>query len=204
MVCGLINCEEYVSHVLRRSRRLATWSGKIRPIGGGRRGCRPCLLCGVAAAYTTPVSALASRTRRIVIRDTSQDEISYHSWRKRHFVLLPRIVKWLTWNHNVCVEIMYEIWKAVKEMVFPVCLFNLEPPIIASTRANYGCMQCCHTINSSCFPLGTTEISARLDRREWWILSRVYGSVTNNNGFWIGWLGLLTSSFTISLNNNQL
>jgi hypothetical protein len=45
----------------------------------------------------------------------------------------------------------------------------------------------------------------------WWctcsnclILSRVYGCVTNNIGFWIGWLDLLTSSFTISLNHNQL
>jgi hypothetical protein len=36
------------------------------------------------------------------------------------------------------------------------------------------------------------------------ILSRVYGSVTNNNGLWIGWLDLLTPSFTISLNHNQL
>jgi hypothetical protein len=28
---------------------------------------------------------------------------------------------------------------------------------------------------------------------EWWyVLSRVRGSVTNNNGFWIGWLNLLT------------
>jgi hypothetical protein len=35
-------------------------------------------------------------------------------------------------------------------------------------------------------------------------LSRVYVSVTNNNGFWIGWLDLLTPSVTISLNRNQL
>jgi hypothetical protein len=28
--------------------------------------------------------------------------------------------------------------------------------------------------------------------------------VTNNNGLWIGWLYLLTSTFTISLNHNQL
>jgi hypothetical protein len=28
--------------------------------------------------------------------------------------------------------------------------------------------------------------------------------VINNNGFWIGWLDLLTPSFTISLNHNQL
>jgi hypothetical protein len=28
--------------------------------------------------------------------------------------------------------------------------------------------------------------------------------VTNNNGFWIGWLDLLTPSFTTSLNQNQL
>jgi hypothetical protein len=34
------------------------------------------------------------------------------------------------------------------------------------------------------------------------ILSRDYGSVTNNNGFWIGWLDLLTPSFTITLNHN--
>jgi hypothetical protein len=36
------------------------------------------------------------------------------------------------------------------------------------------------------------------------IVSRVYGSVTNNNGFWVGWLDLLTTSFTISFNHNQL
>jgi hypothetical protein len=35
------------------------------------------------------------------------------------------------------------------------------------------------------------------------ILSRVYGSVTNNNGLWIGWLDLLTASFTITRNHNQ-
>jgi hypothetical protein len=34
------------------------------------------------------------------------------------------------------------------------------------------------------------------------ILSRVRGSVTNSNGFWIGWLYLLTSSFIISLNQS--
>jgi hypothetical protein len=36
------------------------------------------------------------------------------------------------------------------------------------------------------------------------ILSRVYGSVTNNNGFWIGWLVLLTASFIIIRNHKQL
>jgi hypothetical protein len=36
------------------------------------------------------------------------------------------------------------------------------------------------------------------------ILSRVLGSVTNNNGFWVGWLDLLTPSFKITLNYNQL
>jgi hypothetical protein len=36
------------------------------------------------------------------------------------------------------------------------------------------------------------------------ILSHVRGSVTNNNEFWIGWLDLLTTSFTIPLNYNQL
>jgi hypothetical protein len=36
------------------------------------------------------------------------------------------------------------------------------------------------------------------------ILSRVRGSVTNNKAFWIEWLDLLTSSFTITLNYNQL
>jgi hypothetical protein len=35
-------------------------------------------------------------------------------------------------------------------------------------------------------------------------LSRVYGSVTSNNWFWIGWLHLLTPPCTISLNHNQL
>jgi hypothetical protein len=32
---------------------------------------------------------------------------------------------------------------------------------------------------------------------------KVYGWVTNNNGFWIGWLDLLTSSFTLTPNYNQ-
>jgi hypothetical protein len=36
------------------------------------------------------------------------------------------------------------------------------------------------------------------------ILSRVRGSVTNNNGFGIGLLDLLTPSCTISFNANQL
>jgi hypothetical protein len=36
------------------------------------------------------------------------------------------------------------------------------------------------------------------------ILPPVYGSVTNNNGAWIAWLDLLTPSFTISFNHNQL
>jgi hypothetical protein len=31
-----------------------------------------------------------------------------------------------------------------------------------------------------------------------------YGSVTNNNGFWMRWLHLLTHSRAISLNHNQL
>jgi hypothetical protein len=35
------------------------------------------------------------------------------------------------------------------------------------------------------------------------ILPRIYGR-TNNNGFWIGWLDLLTPSFAISLNHTQL
>jgi hypothetical protein len=36
------------------------------------------------------------------------------------------------------------------------------------------------------------------------IMSRTYSFVTNNNGFWIGWLDLLTPFFTITLNHNQL
>jgi hypothetical protein len=36
------------------------------------------------------------------------------------------------------------------------------------------------------------------------VLSRVRGSVTNSNGFRIGWLDLLTHPFTITLNYNQL
>jgi hypothetical protein len=35
------------------------------------------------------------------------------------------------------------------------------------------------------------------------LLSWVYGSVTNNNRFWIGWLDLLTPYFIITLNHNQ-
>jgi hypothetical protein len=36
------------------------------------------------------------------------------------------------------------------------------------------------------------------------ILSRIYSSVTKNNGSWTGWSDLLTPYFTISLNHNQL
>jgi hypothetical protein len=36
------------------------------------------------------------------------------------------------------------------------------------------------------------------------MLSRVYGCATNNNGFWIAWLDLLTASFTITRNHNQI
>jgi hypothetical protein len=36
-----------------------------------------------------------------------------------------------------------------------------------------------------------------------YILSRVRSSVTNNNGFWIGWLDLLTPSFTLNYNSSQ-
>jgi hypothetical protein len=36
------------------------------------------------------------------------------------------------------------------------------------------------------------------------LLSHVRGSVTYNNGFWIGWLDLLMPSFTITLNYSQL
>jgi hypothetical protein len=35
-------------------------------------------------------------------------------------------------------------------------------------------------------------------------LSRVRGSMTNNNGFWIGWLDLLTPSFIFTLSYSQL
>jgi hypothetical protein len=34
------------------------------------------------------------------------------------------------------------------------------------------------------------------------ILSRVYGCLTNNNGSWIGWLGILKASFTIIITIN--
>jgi hypothetical protein len=36
-----------------------------------------------------------------------------------------------------------------------------------------------------------------------YVLSRVRGSMTNNNEFWIGWLDLLTHSFTITLNYDR-
>jgi hypothetical protein len=49
-------------------------------------------------------------------------------------------------------------------------------------------------------------VSSSSSRRMVWralkcILSRIYGCVSNNNGFWIGWLDLLTASFTISHNH---
>jgi hypothetical protein len=37
-----------------------------------------------------------------------------------------------------------------------------------------------------------------------YILPRVYGSVTNNNRFWIGWLDLVITSWVISLKHRQL
>jgi hypothetical protein len=36
------------------------------------------------------------------------------------------------------------------------------------------------------------------------IFSLIYDSVTNNSGFCTGWLDLLTTSFTITRNHNQL
>jgi hypothetical protein len=55
------------------------------------------------------------------------------------------------------------------------------------------------TVHTSYFSFSTTcksnMIHIQLVRRKWHqryiILSRVRGSVTNNNGFWIGWLDLL-------------
>jgi hypothetical protein len=40
--------------------------------------------------------------------------------------------------------------------------------------------------------------------REYLFVSRVRGSVTDNNGFLIGWLDLLTASFTVSRDQNQI
>jgi hypothetical protein len=40
--------------------------------------------------------------------------------------------------------------------------------------------------------------SHRCEHLESYILSCVYGCVTNNNGVWIGWLDLVTPSFIIS------
>jgi hypothetical protein len=43
-------------------------------------------------------------------------------------------------------------------------------------------------------------------RRQKWkrfILSRIRVYMTKNNGFWIGWLDLLTPSFTINCNSSQ-
>jgi hypothetical protein len=56
----------------------------------------------------------------------------------------------------------------------------------------------------STVPQPTTLMRAHRLIHKQYILSRVYGSVTNNNGFWIGWLDLLPPSCTISLNHNQL
>jgi hypothetical protein len=57
-----------------------------------------------------------------------------------------------------------------------------------------------------CFEKETFLLSwarKRQPRSENRILPRVYGSVTNNIGFWIRWLDLLMPSFTIALNHIQ-
>jgi hypothetical protein len=48
----------------------------------------------------------------------------------------------------------------------------------------------------------TAQIS--LDKNCSYILYHVYGSMTNNNGFWIRWLDLLTPSCAICLNHNHI
>jgi hypothetical protein len=56
----------------------------------------------------------------------------------------------------------------------------------------------CSLLLPACFPLTRDEkCSVSL------LLSRVYGSVTNYNGVWIGWLVLLTPSFAINYYNHN-
>jgi hypothetical protein len=64
-------------------------------------------------------------------------------------------------------------------------------------------MQCEVSITDMLFP-HITLINHAMSTSWLWILLHVRGSVTNSNGFWIGWFDLLTPSFTISLNYNQL
>jgi hypothetical protein len=46
-------------------------------------------------------------------------------------------------------------------------------------------------------------LTCRNERINIFTMSGVYGSVTNNNGFWTGWLDLLTPSCAIARNHNQ-
>jgi hypothetical protein len=50
----------------------------------------------------------------------------------------------------------------------------------------------------------TFHFRAELQGAYFYILLRGRGPVTNNNGFWIGGLNLLTTSFQSSLNHTQL
>jgi hypothetical protein len=79
-----------------------------------------------------------------------------------------------------------------------------SPPPVSTLRQNNSVhtipfnlvlsTQLCFGLPSGLFPSGfPTDI-----------LSRIRGSMTNNNGFWIWWLDLLTTSFTVSLNRDQL
>jgi hypothetical protein len=55
------------------------------------------------------------------------------------------------------------------------------------------------------FCSGVRSLAKQIFYGDQWIyvLSRVRSSVTNNNGFWIGWLELLTPSFTITYNSSH-
>jgi hypothetical protein len=48
------------------------------------------------------------------------------------------------------------------------------------------------------------SISVAYISRPTYLLSRVYGCVTNNNGYWIGWFDLLTGSLAIFLTHAQI
>jgi hypothetical protein len=126
--------------------RTTAWVSRMRAM----RRC-----CGTCQAGVNPRLTYYTRQNKIFLRLN----LLYHSWQKRHFVLLPRIMKWLTWNSNVYIETVYEIWKTAKKIILPECSLSLEPLTITSSRANYGWIQWCHTINCSCPPLGIAEMS---------------------------------------------
>jgi hypothetical protein len=80
--------------------------------------------------------------------------------------------------------------------MIPVTLFFLGPKVFSSR------LSCPQTTLIYALPLDR-NINLAISRSSFHV-GQIHCQVTNNRGFWIGWLDLLTASFTITLNYNQL